>query len=87
MGSIVSYNSYDYKPFTTVPVIASFKTNGHIIPLYVRINGAALKIDSYWERCNFSNTIEFHCKVSDHGIARPLILTYYRIENVWGIPQ
>ena len=34
---IVSYTSYDYKSMKVVPVIASFDTEGHIKPLYVRI--------------------------------------------------
>lgn len=86
MASIVSYHSHDYKPTDLTPVIASFDTEGHICPLYVRIHGESFKIDSFWVKYAFAHTIEFHCKIQDHGFLRPLVLTYYQSEGVWGIP-
>ena len=37
MPAQVSYTSYDYAPVEIIPVIASFDSEGHIRPLYVRI--------------------------------------------------
>ena len=88
MGSIPSYNSLDYKPYTAVPVIASFDTEGHIAPLYVRLNGESHKILSYWIRNNaFINTVEFSCKIEDDGFEKPLLLMYYYDEATWVIPH
>lgn len=87
MSAVISYTSYDYKPITIVPVIASFDTDGHIAPLYVRINGESYKVDSFWTSCKFANSIEFHCKLIDHDIRKPLLLTYYKAEDIWAIPR
>lgn len=86
MSGIVSRCSHDYKPTTIIPVIASFDTDGHIAPLYVRIDGESYKVDSYWSSCKFANSIEFHCKLIDHGVKKPLLLTYYKAEDIWAIP-
>ena len=87
MGAYVSRTSFDYKPVTIVPVIASFDTDGHIAPLYVRINGISMKVDSFYERNKFSNSVEFFCKVIDNDYLKPLHLTYYTAERVWTIPK
>lgn len=87
MSTTISYTSYDYDPTTIVPVIASFTTDGHISPLYVRIHGDSLKVDTFWVRSRFKNKIEFHCKVIDQDCLKPIILTYYLNEGVWGIPK
>lgn len=70
-----------------VPVIASFDTDGNILPLYVRIHGEGLKIHSSRVHRVFSNIIEFHCKVIDYNYLKPLILSYYIAENIWVIPR
>lgn len=44
MGKSVSYSSFDYKPVDIIPVIASFDSDGHIAPLYVRIEGESYKM-------------------------------------------
>lgn len=81
-----SYNSFDYKPIAVIPVIASFDTKGHIKPLYVRIGEKSYKIESFWIRHQFVNTTEFHCQILVDGYKKPLLLTYYQSEGVWGIP-
>lgn len=43
---VISFNSYDYERVKCVPVIASFDSDGHIMPLYVRINGQPFKVES-----------------------------------------
>lgn len=87
MGAHVSYTSFDCKPVDTVPVIASFDSEGHITPLYVRINGESYKIASHWIRSTFTNVIEFKCKVIDGDYLKPLLLTYYPHMAVWTIPK
>lgn len=87
MNQIVSYNSFDYKPIHTVPVIASFDSQGHIAPLWVRINGQAYKIESFWSSHCFRNIVDFKCKIIDGESLRPLALTFYREEGMWTIPK
>jgi len=84
MTAIKSFNSMDYKPYKSVPVIASFDTEGHIAPLYVRLNGQAHRVLSYWIRNTaFINTIEFSCKIEDNDFEKPLLLKYYCHESTW----
>lgn len=86
MGAKYSFNSMDFKPYTAVPVIASFDTAGHIAPLYVRLNGESHRILSYWIRnSGFLNTLEFSCKIEDDGFEKPLLLLYYFDEATWVI--
>lgn len=86
MTRIASYTSFDYKPYTPVPVIASFDSEGHIAPLYVRLNGDAHRVLSYHVRGKgFVNTIEFSCRVQDGEFEKPLLLTYYYGESTWVI--
>lgn len=83
----VSNTSYDHTNIDIVSVIASFDTDGHIKPLYVRINEDSLKVHSSWLRPSFQNLMEFQCKVIDNNCLKPLILTYHKVENVWTIPK
>ena len=87
MGAITSYTSFDYEPVNMVPVIASFDTEGHMTPLWVRINGNAYKIESFWVSTHFIDIIEYKCKVIDGNCLKPLNLTYYGREKVWLIPR
>lgn len=70
---------------TIVPVIASFDSEGHIKPLYVRIGELSLKIQSSWMKPSPSSTLEFHCTVQDGDTVKPVILIYRRYETVWMI--
>lgn len=85
MDSKVSYTSFDYKNTELIPVIASFDDSGHIRPLYVRINDKAYHVHSYWVKYAFSNITQFQCKIEDQDTLRPLLLSYYHREGVWGI--
>ncbi len=82
----ISYHSFDYKACDTVPVIASFDTDGHMKPLYVRIQGIPYKIDSYWVKSQYANSTEFHCQVINGDRRIPLSLTYHAEESVWTMP-
>lgn len=87
MAGAVSYTSYDYAPVDLVPVIASFDADGHIKPLYVRINGESFKIHSSWMKPSFSGTNVYHCKVIDHNCLKPLCITYHQAECTWTVPR
>lgn len=82
-----SYTSYDYKPVTVVPVIASFDTEGHIAPLYVRIEGESYKVNSYWVKSECTNIIQYNCKIIDQECLKPILLSFYQDETVWTIPE
>lgn len=87
MKQIRSATSYDYMPYTAVPVIASFDNNGHVRPLYVRIDGEPHKIDSCFVRYAFAGQTEFNCKVVCEDKLLPLTLTYYQKECLWIVQQ
>lgn len=87
MGKKVSYTSFDYKPVEIVPVIATFDTEGHITPLYVRIDGESYKISSSWASYVFSNVVNYKCKIIDGNYEKPLSLSYHREEGMWTIPK
>ena len=87
MTQILSQNSHDLLPMQIVPVIASFNDDGQIKPLYVGINGERYKVASYGVRRSFSNQIEFHCKLIDQDLLKPVIITYYQNECIWTIPD
>lgn len=86
MSGFVSYTSFDLSTTSVVPVIASFDSEGHICPLYVRIGRNSYKINSYFVHSRYSNTTEFRCKITDGDFERPLQLTYYSVEGMWTIP-
>ena len=71
---------------TVVPVIASFDTEGHIVPLYVRINRKAYKLQVVYcqpiepENGNY-NIYKYHCTFED--FSRELYLTYNKRLNFW----
>lgn len=73
---------------TAVPVIASFDTEGHIVPLYVRINRKAYKLEVIYcqpigpEGDSYS-IYKYHCTYSDHNFHHDLYLTYNKRLNFW----
>lgn len=83
-----SFTSYDYRPVSCVPVIASFDSEGHISPLYVRINGASCRISSYWIRSNsFSNIITYNCQVIADDVLQPVTVEYHVKECTWTVDK
>lgn len=87
MSEITSTTSYNGSTLEIVSVIASFDTDGHVKPLYVRVNQESLKVHSSWMRPSFHGFLEFQCKVIDNGCLKPLTLSYHKNENVWVIPK
>jgi hypothetical protein len=69
---------------TVVPVIASFDTEGNIVPLYVRINRKAYKLKViYCQPINSNDIYKYHCSYSDHSFYHELYLTYNKRLNFW----
>lgn len=67
----------------SVSVIASFNTNGHIKPLYVRINSESFKVYSSYSKQSYLGLLEFQCQIIDDDILKNLVLTYNKRENIW----
>lgn len=87
MSCQVSRTSYDHDSCCITPVIASFDSDGHIKPLYVRIGENAFKIHSSWLKPSYPGIMIYHCKVIDGDCLKPLTLTYHQRESVWTIPK
>lgn len=87
MSGVTSATSYDCNTSEIVSVIASFDTDGHVKPLYVRINQESLKVHSSWMKPSFRGVLEFQCKVIDNDCLKPLTISYYKNENVWVTPK
>lgn len=87
MPATISHSIRDMNNIEIVPVIASFDTEGHVKPLYVRIGQGSYKVDSAWVRNGFINSTTFHCNIIDNGTIKPLILTYHNQEEVWTTPN
>lgn len=83
----VSAGPLDCREVSIVPVIASFDTNGHILPLYVRMRGTAYKVVSVWVDRKPGGIEEYHCKIRDGNCLRPLLLCYYKDEEAWTVPD
>ncbi len=87
MPGINSLTPYDHSGLVKVSVIASFDTEGHIKPLYIRFDEEALKVHSSSEKPSTMGFREFQCQVVDNGCLKPLSLTYRTGDNVWTITQ
>ena len=87
MSGIISRTNFDCSPMSIVPVIASFASDGHITPLYVRINGTSYKIDKHRMSAKFINTMEFECQIIDGEYIKPLKLTFFHAEGKWTMPK
>ena len=77
-------DSFHSDTMSTVPVIASFDTEGTIKPLYVRIQGKALKVCSSWFQ-NESLVIRYHCTVEADGYVRDIVLLYHPSHMFWTV--
>ena len=84
---IISRNSYDFLDADLIPVIASFDTEGHIKPLYVRIGEDSFKVHSSCFTPGPSPVISFDCQIIDNGILKPIKLRFHREERVWSVAR
>jgi len=87
MSYVFPLESYGGDPIELVPVIASYDGQGHIKPLFVRINDNKYKIESSWIKYGSVNTIDFHATLSMDDRAYVIVLTYHIRECVWTIPK
>lgn len=89
MSGIVSHTNFDCTSafVTIVPVIASFDSEGHITPLYVRINGESYKVDKHRIIGKYINSMEFECKVIDGDYVRTFVLTFFCRDGKWTMPK
>ena len=87
MSVITSGQSYDHTSMVLVPVIAAFDTQGHIKPLYVRLNKEPCRISACWVGKSHSGIMTFHCKLMDGNYEKTLLLTFYPAEQIWGVSE
>ncbi len=79
--------SSSFNSILTVPVIAGFDTDGHIIPLLVKLENERYDILSYYLKRSTATKREFIIYVVINNIKISMSLTYFVPEEVWGIPQ
>ena len=88
MAGIISYGVQDCRQLKIVSVISSFDTQGHIMPLYVRLNGESLKIHNATLLPDSTFQLRlFRCEVMDQGAVKPIKLTYHVKEMMWSMPS
>ena len=87
MSGYISYTSFDYVSCRKVSVIASFDSDGHIRPLYVRIGESTCKVLSSISKNEFRFGMEYNCTIADGAMKRHLLLTYHTREQLWTIPD
>ena len=85
MSCVIPIESYNSDPIEIVPVIATYDTEGNLKPIYVRLNGDSLKVDTYLAKASEESDIDFYCTLSHNDCRMRLILTYHVKETVWSI--
>lgn len=86
MSGIVSHGIHDYTHIKIVSIISSFDYFGHIIPLYVRLNGESLKVYNAYEFGSNHRILHFNCDIMDNDRVKPLKLSYHLGDLVWNTP-
>jgi len=87
MGYVFPLESYGGDPIELIPVIASYDGEGHIKPLYARINDEKYQVASCWLRSNSLNNLDYHCKLIKDNQTYMIVMTYHIRECVWTIPK
>ena len=85
MSCTLLKENYNYNPIEIVPVIATYDTEGNLKPIYVRLNGDSLKVDTYLVKASEESDMDFYCTLSRNDCRMRLILTYHAKETVWTI--
>lgn len=86
MSAIVSHGLHDCRHLKLVSVIASFNSDGNIIPLYVRIGTESLKIYNAYQSESTFQLMNFKCEVMDNDTVKPIKLTYHLNDHKWSMP-
>lgn len=76
-----------YSHLNIVSVIASFDSEGHVKPLYVRIAGESFKVHSSYVKACCSDILELNCQIIDQECLKPLLLTYFPHDRIWAMPR
>ena len=85
MSCVIPIESYNSDPIEIVPVIATYDTEGHLKPIYVRLNGTGYKVDTYLVKASLENDRDFYCTLKKNEASFRIILTYHMKEAVWSI--
>ena len=71
-----------------VPVIASFSTDGKMIPVYFSVEGIKIKIDKViWAKENLAWGSHYKCGICVCDVAEEIELMYYRSRNMWTLKR
>ncbi|MBQ2257396.1 MAG: hypothetical protein II247_01810 [Lachnospiraceae bacterium] len=67
-----------------VPVIASFNSNGDVVPLYFSTEGFRIKVEKVqWKEAGKEWGSRFRCEVIVDDVMEEVDLYFYRNRNVW----
>ena len=83
---IISTGLKDCSHLKIVPVISSFDCDGHIIPLYIRINDESLRVYNVTQSDSTFRLLVFHCDILIDDTFLPLTLLYHINDILWSIP-
>lgn len=71
---------------TVIPAIASFSTNGTVLPVYARLGDMKLKIEKVnWHKPLSVFGERYYCLASSCGVEFEVVLTYHTREQLWTI--
>lgn len=83
MASVISTRLNDCSHLRVVPVISSFDREGHITPLYVRLDGEPFKIYNAYISDNNTKILTFKCEIMVGESVRTIKLSYFVHDLVW----
>ena len=71
-----------------VPVIASFSTEGKMIPIYFSVEGIKIKIDRIiWAKENLACGYDYKCGICVSDVMEEIELTYHKDRNMWTLKK
>ena len=72
----------------TVPVIASFNTEGNMIPIYFSVEGIKIKIDKIiWNKENLAWGSQYRCRICVCDVLEEIELMYFKHKNMWTLKR
>ena len=87
MKATISHGLSDCQHIKPISVISSFDCEGNIMPLYVRIDGEALKVHNAYRMTSTMSILNFNCEIMDGDTVKPLKLSYHIRDLMWTIPR
>lgn len=74
--------------FHVVPVLASFSTEGKMVPIYFSIEGLKIKIERVvWTCDNLAWGSQYRCQIHVNNKVEEIDLLYYKNRNLWTVKQ